>query len=174
MAFLRGIGPGNPKMRNEQMVRVLERAGLADVRSVISSGNYVFRAEQGVRARSLEDRIEPVLADHLGHACTAIVRSRRQLERIARLGLFEGWDDAPDARCNVTFLKRRPLRGAQIPAGGDGYEVLALRNQCVFFVVDTTRSKTPDVMSLMERTFGKKITTRTWQTVHRTLRAFTD
>ncbi|MHB1139250.1 MAG: DUF1697 domain-containing protein [Microthrixaceae bacterium] len=56
VALLRGIGPGNPKMRNAVLVDVLTRAGFDDVRSVISSGNYLFRTGDRDR-RAMEQRI---------------------------------------------------------------------------------------------------------------------
>lgn len=170
VALLRGIGPGNPKMRNAELVRVLEGVGLDDVRAVISSGNFVFRAD-GTDRRAMEDRIEAALEAHLGAPCSTIVRSRRQLDGLVALGVFDGHDDGPTARCQVTFLKRQPRPGASVPAG-DGYEVLAVQRQAVLFVVDTTRAKTPDVMGLLEQAYGKEITTRTWRTVQRLRLAF--
>ena len=171
VALLRGIGPGNPKMRNEVLVDVLARAGLDDVRAVISSGNYVFRTDEADRA-ALERRIEAALGDHLHAPCAAVVRSRRQLDGIAALTVFDGHDDGPTARCNVTFLKRRPRPDHGLVMRGNGYEVLAVERQAVFFLVDASRSRTPEVMALMERTFGRDITTRTWRTVHRIAAAF--
>jgi uncharacterized protein (DUF1697 family) len=170
VALLRGIGPGNPKMRNGELVRVLEGVGLRDVEAVISSGNYVFSTDEGDRS-TLEDLIEAGLEVHLGAPCSTIVRSRNQIEGLCRLDVFAGRGDGPDARCHVTFLKRRPPAGHALPSGGDGYEVLSLQRQAVFLVVDGTRSKTPDVMAQMERAFGKEITTRTWRTVQRIRRA---
>ena len=171
VALLRGIGPGNPKMRNPELVRVLTSVGLRDVNAVISSGNYIFASDE--RDRSvLEAHIEAALMDHLGTSCSAIVRSRRQIEDLCRLDVFDGRSDAPTDRCNVTFLQRRPSGSERLPSGGDGYRVLGVQRSAVFFVVDSTRSKTPEVMTLMEKVYGKQITTRTWKTVHRIARGF--
>ena len=171
VALLRGIGPGNPKMRNVVLIEVLSRAGFEDVRSVISSGNYLFRSE-GHDRRTIEQRMEAALAEHLGSHCVAIVRSRRQMEGIAALDVFDGEDDGPTARCNVTFLQRRPPAGVGPPADGDGYRFVAAARQSVFCTVDSSRSQTPAVMAALEATYGKQITTRTWKTVHRIVRAF--
>jgi uncharacterized protein (DUF1697 family) len=166
VALLRGINPGNAKMRNASIVPVLSNAGLDDVEAVTSSGNFIFVSEE--RDRSvLEDRIEAALSDHLGAPCTTIVRSRRQLDGLQRLDPFDGQDDGPTARCNVTFLKHRPSTSTSVPSTGDGYEVLSMQRNAVFFVVDSSRSTTPGVMALVERAFGKEITTRTWKTVQR-------
>ena len=171
VALLRGIGPGNPKMRNAAMVGVLERAGLHDVRAVISSGNYTFRSE-GPSGRQLEDLVEAAVAEHLGAPCSAVVRSRRQIAGLTRLDVFDGEDDGPTARCNVTFLKHRARSVPPLPIEGDGYRIIALQRQAVFSVVDTSRATTPAVMTALERTFGRAITTRTWRTVQRIARDF--
>ena len=51
VALLRGIGPANPNMRNEKLRGVLEELGLANVASVISSGNLLFDTEDGAADR---------------------------------------------------------------------------------------------------------------------------
>jgi uncharacterized protein (DUF1697 family) len=171
VALLRGIGPGNPKMRNAELVRVLSSAGLRDVTAVISSGNFIFGS--GERDRSgLQELIEAALLEHLGAPCAAIVRSRDQMARLCRADVFDDHDDGPTDRCHVTFLQRRPSGNELLPADGDGYRVLGVQRGCVFLVVDSTRSKTPEVMSLMEKVYGKQITTRTWRTVQRIGRGF--
>lgn len=50
--------------------------------------------------------------------------------------------------------------------------IVAVRDRAVFSVIDTTRSTTPDLMTRIEKTFGKEVSTRTWRTVHRIAAAF--
>jgi uncharacterized protein (DUF1697 family) len=166
LALLRGIGPGNPKMRNAELVRVFERAGLDDVRTVTSSGNVLFSSPERGR-RGLEDRIEEALHDHLGRPCTAIVRSGRQLERLAGLDVFAGRDDGPTGRANVTFLKWPARAPSEPPDLGPDGEVVAVRDGAVFLVVDTTSAAAPAVVRALERAYGTATTMRTWRAVHR-------
>src|SRR3546814_6333564 len=88
VALLRGIAPTNPKMRNAELRRVFEELGFDAVRTVISSGNVLFESPDRSRTR-LESQIEAALHAHLGAPCTTIVRSRRQLERLAALDRSE-------------------------------------------------------------------------------------
>jgi uncharacterized protein (DUF1697 family) len=160
-------------MRNPELVKVLSSIGLSEVKSVISSGNFVFNSD--VRGRStLETRIEGALREHLGNPCSAIVRSRRQIETLCRLDVFDDCDDGPTDRCHVTFLQRRPSGDERLPSDGDGYRVLGVHHEAVFLVIDSTRAKTPVIMRLMEKTYGKQITTRSWRTVQRIGRAVAD
>lgn len=170
VALLRGIAPSNPKMRNAELAKVFEGLALEDVATVISSGNVLFSTDSR-SPRQVETRIEAALLDHLGAPCTTILRSRPQIERLAGLDVFDAYDDGPTQRCNVTFLKRAP-KDPSLPAVGPGAEVVAVRDQAVFSIVDTTASKTPDLMAKLERAYGKEISTRTWKTVHRILAAF--
>jgi uncharacterized protein (DUF1697 family) len=170
VALLRGIAPMNPKMKNAELKKVFESLGFENVRSVISSGNLVFESDDRSASR-LEDRIEDALLGHLGAPCSTIVRSRRSIEKLIELDVFEGCDDGPDARCNVTFLKRKPKPSAEPPTG-KGTEVLTVIDQAVFSVVDTTGATTTNFMTLLEKAYGKEITTRTWKTVLRVSKAF--
>lgn len=175
VALLRGIGPSDPKMRSAALRDVFERLGFDRVRTVISSGNVVFdTAERS--ASKLESRIEEAMHDHLGSPCSTVVRSERQIRGLLALGVFDAYDDGPAARCNVTFLKRRPKTTIAVPrvAPDGGSTVLDVRDQVVFSVVDTTASKTPDLMAWLEKVYGKEITTRTWRTVHRIAKASED
>ena len=44
VALLRGIGPGNPNMRNDKLRSVFEKLGFSNVKTVISSGNVLFES----------------------------------------------------------------------------------------------------------------------------------
>jgi uncharacterized protein (DUF1697 family) len=171
VALLRGIAPMNPKMRNAELRRVFEDLGFTAVRTVISSGNVLFADDVTDRA-ALEASIEAALEAHLGSRCATIVRSRRQIELLSGLDVFDGHDDGPTARANVTFLKRRPAATAGPPAPTPTAEVVAVRNQAVFSVVDPEAGTTSAFMAALERTYGADITTRTWRTVHRIRAAF--
>ncbi len=170
VALLRGIAPSNPKMRNAELVKVFEGLGFEEVRPVISSGNVVFSTDER-SATKLEDRIEEALHEHLGAPCSTIIRSRKQILDLSQLDVFDAYDDGPDARCNVTFLKRK-VASTDLPDTGPGSEVVAVHDKVVFSVIDTTSAKTPDLMAKLEKAYGREITTRTWKTVHRIVKAF--
>lgn len=168
VALLRGIGPGNPSMRNDKLRGVLEDLGLDDVRSVISSGNLLFTADTSDLA-ALEDRIERAWPEALGFRSTTILRTAQQLRDLVAAAPFGDREDTPDARCNVTFLKHAPEVQLEVPCTSpDGASVIvAVVDRAICSVVDLTGERTPDLMRWLERTYGKQVTTRTWRTVHR-------
>ena len=59
IALLRGIGPGNPNMRNDKLCGVFEKLGFSNVTPVISSGNVIFESDE-INKKTLELKIESV------------------------------------------------------------------------------------------------------------------
>jgi uncharacterized protein (DUF1697 family) len=164
VAFLRGIAPANPLMRNTELRAVFERLGLDDVRTVLSSGNVLFETSESSSA-ALEAVIEDALQRHLGAPCAAFVVPRRRMERLVA---FDGFDDDAGARQQiVTFLRSPPRPGPVLPHEQDGSTVLALHEGALFSVVGASG---PALLRWIEREYGKANTTRSWRTVLRVMR----
>lgn len=172
-ALLRGIGPGNPNMRNEKLREVFDGLGFTGVASVLSSGNIVFAAAS-TDTTSLEDRIQAGLRDELGIAGGTIVRSCAELQNLVDTEPFGGREHTRATYLTATFLKT-PLDPVPepFPESDDptvhviGYDAGA---RAVLTVSDNTSS--PAFMTWLERRFGTDITTRTWLTVTRIHRRF--
>jgi uncharacterized protein (DUF1697 family) len=157
-------------MRNEKLRDFFENLGFKNVQTVISSGNVIFESPSKDPS-NLEATIEKALPEQLGFTSTAIVRSRDQLQRLVQEDHFNGLEDTPKSRLNVTFLKVPSITNLKFPYSPDnkGYSILKHHDQAIFSSIDLSSSKTPDLMGWLERQFSKNITTRTWKTVHRIL-----
>lgn len=171
VALLRGIGPGDPRMRNENLRAVCADLGFANVATVISSGNIVFDVAGGEPAE-IEARLESAWPERLGFQSTTILRSQAELKALADLRPFGELKHGKDTYLLATFAKGRlpiefdpPHRPAD-----EAFEVVRATDHELFTVSDTTAAKTPDVMGWLEKQFGTEITSRTWLTVHRVLR----
>ena len=173
VALLRGILPGNPNMRNDRLRAVFENIGYTDVKSVISSGNIIFETDQTDRVK-LEKTIEIAFPLQLDFNTSAIVRSQAELQQILDAGPFGSTMDIPRSRLNVTFLKNPMKKSTILPYFSDdkSYQVFKIDHQTLGSVIDTTLTKTPDVMKWLEQNFGKEITTRTNKTIQRILAKF--
>lgn len=171
VALLRGIGPSNPNMRNENLRSLFRDLGFTDVQTVISSGNVLFKAPSG-NAEELEAVIEEAVSLNLGFTSTPIVRSKDELQLLVDKEPFKDAKDSPESRLNVTFLKNEANTEIQFPyhAENKGYTVLGIYDRAICSIVDLTRIKTPDLMRWLEKEFSKAITTRTWKTVNRILK----
>jgi len=171
VALLRGIGPGNPNMRNEKLRQVIEDLGMKNVRSVISSGNIIFESAK-TDITQLEATIEAVWPRELGFRSTTIVRSQQQIDDLLKSHPFVGHTDTLDSRFQVTFTKH-PSRHVQSSyRDNNWFEVLSYKNKAVFSTYNSTSQKASALMLWLEKNYGKEITTRTWQTVQRIARRF--
>ena len=171
VALLRGISPTNPAMRNEKLRGVFEDLGLTHVQTVISSGNVLFESPI-TDVHELEGKIEEALPAHLGFTSTTIIRSREQLQQLVNKKPFKGVEHTQKTYLTVTFFKNEFRTELDFPYRPENktYEILGMYDYAMCSVVDLTGAKTPDLMSWLEKQFGKEITTRTWKTVERILK----
>ena len=164
--FLRGVTPMNAKM--PELKAALEDAGFANVATVISSGNVVFDARSASN-ESLQRKVEKAFQDRLGHAFLTIVRPVEYLNELLAADPYSSFRLASNAKRIVTFLRDTPSAKPKLPIELHGARILALRGREVFSAYVPT-PKGPVFMTLIEKTFGKDVTTRTWDTVARVAR----
>jgi uncharacterized protein (DUF1697 family) len=160
-AFLRGVSPMNAKM--PELRKAFEAAGFADVRTVLSSGNVVFSAP-AEPASSIERRAEAAMQKRLASAFPTIVRPIDMLREMLASDPYAGFRLKPESKRIVTFLRGKPKVVPEAPIEVEGARILRVIGQEAFSVyVPTPRG--PVFMTLIEKTFGKEVTTRTWDTV---------
>ena len=160
-AFLRGVMPTNARMAD--LRRAFEAAGFADVETVLGSGNVLFTARAAPEA-SLERRAEAAMTRVLGHAFLTIVRPVDELRALLEGDPYRKFRLGPGAKRIVTFLRGRPRTPVKLPIEAAGARLLAVARGNVLGAYVRT-PKGPVFMTLIDRTFGKDQTTRTWQTI---------
>jgi uncharacterized protein (DUF1697 family) len=163
VAFLRGVSPLNAKMPDIR--RCFEGAGFKDVRTLLSSGNVAFSA-RSISPTALERRAEQAMLDGLGKSFGCFVRPALHLQELIAAEHFAEFSLAPEAKPVVTFLRAPAPRKLSLPLERDGARILKLRGTEVFSAY-LPSEKGPVFMSLLERTFGAEITTRTLETVRK-------
>lgn len=161
VAFLRGVMPGKPSMTD--LKKAFEKAGFTDVKTVLTSGNVVFSCKAASEA-ALERRAEESMKMVLGKVYVPIVRSVDALQELLAADPFAGIRLKPDSKRVVTFLRKRPDEQATLPDAIDGARVVAVTDREAFTVY-WPNPRGPVFMTLIEKTFGKDVTTRTWETV---------
>lgn len=173
---------------------VFEGMGFTGVKTVLASGNVVFTGPKANEA-TLTRRLERQLSEELGFAVPTVLRTIEDLERLVAAKPFTKAGLSPKIVPRVTFLKRGQLapgqvaappgasrKGARPPVGrsgltfphraeGQGFTVLGIVDEVVCSVVDVSVASTPSVMRFLEKEFGKEVTTRTWDTVQRIIKA---
>ncbi|MGQ9426656.1 DUF1697 domain-containing protein [Gilvimarinus sp. DZF01] len=163
VAFLRGVSPVNARMA--ELRRCFEEAGYERVRTVLSSGNVVFDSRSS-RQGTLERRAVKAMEHGLGRSFGTMVRSVKYLEALIESEPFAEFNLPPQAKCVVTFL-RGPLAAApELPLERGSARILKICGSEAFTAY-TPSANDPAFMQLIERTFGKDVTTRTLQTVRK-------
>jgi uncharacterized protein (DUF1697 family) len=157
-------------MTNDKLRGVFTRLGFAKVDSVLASGNIVFRSADADVA-TLEQRIEDALASDLGLASRTIIRAHSELRALLDSQPFPGLTHGRGTYLTATFLKDAAPAPDVIPEQPDPrtrivrYDPVA---RVVLAITDNSApGKSPDLMSWLERSYGKDITTRSWLTVQR-------
>lgn len=145
-----------------------QAAGFDDVRTVLSSGNVIFSTRDSPWP-ALEREAERAMLAAWGYAFPTIVRPAEYLRALAASDPFAEFTLPPAAKRVVTFLRdpnAAAARAVTLPLERDGTRVLKQVAAEVFTAYEPS-PKGPVFMALLERTFGKDITTRTLATVEK-------
>ncbi|MDQ2867036.1 MAG: DUF1697 domain-containing protein [Verrucomicrobiota bacterium] len=164
VAFLRGVSPMNLQMADLQ--RCLEATGFTEVKTVRSSGNVAFTARKQSRA-ALERKIETAMAQQ--RVFYTIVRTQEELERIIAADPFATFDLPANAKRLVTFA-RKLKQPATWPGRRSDVAILCA-NEREAYSMYVPGPNAVEFMALIEKTFGREVTTRTWETVPKCARA---
>jgi uncharacterized protein (DUF1697 family) len=164
VAFLRGVSPMNCKM--PELKAAFEAGGFTEVRTLLSSGNVVFDARNARSIDALQQRAEAAMAEAMGKTFAAIVRRAEDLQQLVDANPFAEFDLPAQAKPIITFLRAPARAKLDLPLQQDGASILKLQGLEVFSAYLPT-DKGPVFMSLLERSFGKEITTRTLDTVRK-------
>jgi len=159
--------PKNCKM--PELKRAFEAAGFTDVRTILGSGNVAFNA-QAASESALERRAEVAMLEHLGQAFFTIVRPVDVLSDLLASDPYRSLRLDAGAKRIVTFLREKPPAKLKLPAARDGARILLVKGREAFSAYTRT-PKGPVFMTLIAETFGKDVTTRTWDTVGKVARA---
>ena len=163
VALLRGVSPLNAKMPD--LKRSFEAAGFTEVQTLLSSGNVVFNSRASKEAL-LARKAERAMHAELGRSFSTIVRKASYLQALLDADPFGKYRLPPQAKRVITFLRAAPGGEIEIPAERDGARILEIAGTEVLCTY-VPGPKGPVFMSVLERTFGKDITTRTVDTVRK-------
>jgi uncharacterized protein (DUF1697 family) len=166
VAFLRGVSPMNCKMA--ALKACLEGAGFSDVKTLLSSGNAVFSTRSAVSPDKLRQRAEAAMEQELGRSFSTFIRMTAELQALLEADPYAGFKLAANAKRIVTFLRDPGAApaGLKLPIELDGARILKVSGGEVLSAY-VPSANGPVFMSLLERTFGKDITTRTLETVRK-------
>jgi uncharacterized protein (DUF1697 family) len=163
VAFLRGVSPMNCKM--PELKRCFEAVGFCDVKTLLSSGNVAFSAQPEI-VPILESAAQTAMEEHLGRIFQTIVRPSSFLQRLVGREPFADFMLPPDGKPVVTFL-RKPYEGKIVLPIEQAQGTIFQLDRTEVFSAYVENEKSSAFMALLEKKFGKAITTRTLETVRK-------
>jgi uncharacterized protein (DUF1697 family) len=173
-AFLRGINVGGHKLvKMDDLKKAFESLGFKNVKTLLASGNVVFQAP-AMSASVLTKQIGEKLKKTFGFEIGVLIRSIRELQRLDGTKPFDGINVTPRTRLFVTFLFEKPASSLKIPyVSPDGnFKILRSSKSEVCSVLTITNLRRGmQFMAILDREFGRMITTRSWSTITRILNA---
>lgn len=168
VALLRGINVGgNKKVAMADLKKMLEKMKYENVRTLLNSGNVVFDAPT-TPLKKLNTTLEAQFEKTFGFTSAFIVRPMSELEKLIKLDPFKKITVTKDIRLYVSFLPDTPKSALKIPyvSPDKDFTILAVTDGEICSVLDLAKGKgTPDAMGVLEKEFGKNMTTRNWNTV---------
>lgn len=174
IAFLRGINVGGRKpVKMEDLKKTFAALGFQNVNTVLASGNVFFDTMEP-RADALVKSIEEKLKQVFGHEIGVLVRSLKELQDLAGHNPFKNVKVTPQTRLYVTFLSQKPKTRLKLPheSPGKDFKILRVSDREVCSALTLSPNwGTTDLMPVLEREFGEKITTRNWNTIAKILEA---
>ena len=152
-------------VRMMDLKRAFEDAGFTEVKTVLSSGNVVFNAHIKSHAE-LVQRAEVAMAKLLDRTYFTIVRPASALLDLVNTDPFAAFQLPPHTKKVVTFLLEPYGGKLSLPLKTDGVSILGMKGSEIFTAY-VPNPRGPIFMTLIEKTFGKNVTTRTWGTVRK-------
>lgn len=172
-ALLLGINVGgNRKVAMSELKKMMEGLDFQNVKTLLNSGNVVFDAIE-TDDLSLKDKIEVQLRKTFGFEISIILLSFKELQDLIAKDPFKHIKITRNTRFYITFLPDNTPAAFKIPCELEepGFRILQGGSNIVISVLELSEHyKTTDVMKILTREFGKKITTRNWNTVKKIAR----
>ena len=169
VSFLRGVNVGGyHKIRMEELRKVYEALGLEDVKTLLQSGNVVFRTRER-NLQKLAGRIEAAIEERWGFRPAVILRTAAEMAEAMARNPFAGRKDVEPAKLAVVFLGSDPgeeVREAvrRIPCDPEELRIEG-REMYIYFPNGMGRPRLS--MPVVERTLKVAATARNWNTVRK-------
>jgi uncharacterized protein (DUF1697 family) len=165
LSLLRGINVGgHKKVPMAELKKQYEKLGFKHVKTLLNSGNVVFEGK---------DQHLSHIPEHLkkafGFEIPVITIPFAQIVKILEKDPFRNIAVTSGKRLYVTFLPDRHHHPLAIPYASDnqGFQLIDQTDTMLFSVLDLDRTGTPDAMKILEKNYGKNITTRNFNTIQK-------
>tara|TARA_R110000850_G_scaffold30630_1_gene84147 strand:- start:17647 stop:18192 length:546 start_codon:yes stop_codon:yes gene_type:complete len=168
IALLRGINVGgHKKVPMAALKAMMEAMGFAHVKTLLNSGNVVFTGPE-TDAKKLEAQLSDQLEQTFGFPVPVVVRNGEEVHKMVSSAPFKEVETHKNIRLYVTFINEtlieNPLDLPWVSSDG-AFHIIGFTDSEVISYLNVSKTKTTDAMNILEKTYGKHVTTRNWNTV---------
>ena len=167
--MLRGINVGgHHKVPMADLRNVLEALSFQKVATLLNSGNVIFEAKSS-KPTELSERIAERLEKVFKFPVPTIVVSADSLLDLLNDDPFKDEILTKERRGYVSFLLHKPETSLKLPwiSEDNSLKILRANDKLICSFLDLSKTKTPEAMNVLEKFYGKQMTTRNWNTVQR-------
>ena len=167
VGLLRGVNVGGRALVSmAELRRSLTELGLDDVRTLLQSGNVVFRADSRKPA-DLERLLERHVEKTLGLRTTFFVRTAKEFDGIIARNPFRDGAKRDPGHLVVQFLKDAPSAAAvkALESAINGPETVRANGKHLYVVYPAGIGRSKLSNKLIEDKLGTRGTGRNWNTV---------
>lgn len=168
VAFLRGINVGgHNKLKMEDLRQAFMSWGFQSVKTLLASGNVIFDA-QDIDADVIAATVTKGIYEAFGLDISVIVRTLDQIEGLVDQKPFNEITVTKQTRLYVTFLSDNSQSVLKVPYDSpekDFKILIVFAGEVCSVLTLTPQGGTTEAMNILEKEFGKNITTRNWNTI---------
>jgi uncharacterized protein (DUF1697 family) len=165
VALLRGINVGGKTIKMDALKSAFISLGFQNSKTLLASGNVIFDSEE-TNEKQLTKLIEEKLQNTFGFEIIIVLRTIDYIRALIDRDPFIKINPSPDLRLYVSFLAEQTRKSIEIPyeSPQKDFRIISMTDGELFSVLEVN-GKTTDAMNMIEKKFGKKVTTRNWNTV---------
>lgn len=170
VVLLRGINVGGRrKVAMAQLCQCLENLGSKNVRTLLNSGNVVF--ESGAAGQQeLVAKIQSSLRQTFGFEIPVLLRTGEELQKIIEAEPFSSVKLGDTRQLYVHFYPQKLSNNLELPCESPkhDFKILSKTEREIFsLLLSSPSASTLDLMTFVEKEFGKSGTTRNFNTVQK-------
>ncbi len=171
-AFLRGINVGgNNKIRMADLKKAFESSGFKNVKTILASGNVIFETTKS-DIPEITEKIQNDLKKEFRSEISVIIRPVGEIIKLFKKEPFGKINVTPQTRLYVTFLPAKIKKKIKTPFSpeDENFTIVLMTGQEICSVLALTPDNTSlDLMGYIEKNYGRKVTTRNWNTIKKIL-----
>jgi len=167
VAFLRGINVGgHHKVPMSELKDIFVKMGYNNITTLLNAGNVIF-GSRDEDIKNLEIKIARQLSDVFKFPVPILIRTSEEIHHYIDSDPFGAVVMNRDIRLYATLLGEQPELIPKLPwtSPDTAFMISKVVDGAVFSVLDLAKSQSIEAMAVLEKFFGKEITTRNWNTI---------